>query len=365
MGLTGPVVVFLMSLVPFPLCFMLNAQPWTRDPGVILALGVGVLAAILLVSYIAVRRETKPDPILYVMSLFMFSSMVDLIIALESDGILGEFMTFYLKEGEPYLWTPYGTMINYWDGVVHYGLCLWILYCVAHRRNYRTAGLYWAGSIINSLLVLVPGSVLGTFGVKPAILLNLPYLFVPLWIAFRLLRQQRPDGGFEPTSKLTSIWQRPVDAIFVLYFLGAVGVDLFRGFIALGCKEPLMDEYLWDHEPNILNPLAYSKVQMLVYMFYFVPYYAAAAYSLLYPGTLAWLSDWALLVAGAAAQGQFSHIGGSLHPRTPPEFLVPTRPHSRQVFWLLNLALLLVPQAFACWTNMATAKRKRNLGKNK
>ena len=66
-----------------------------------------------------------------VMGLFMFSSIIDLIIALEADGFIPEVMTFYLKDGEPYLWTPYGTMINYWDGTVHYAICLWILYAIS------------------------------------------------------------------------------------------------------------------------------------------------------------------------------------------------------------------------------------------
>jgi hypothetical protein len=34
---------------------------------------------------------------------------------------------------------------------------------------------------------------------------------------------------------------------------------------------------------------------------YFVPYYASAIYGLLNPGQV-WMSDWALLYAGAAAQ---------------------------------------------------------------
>ena len=40
---------------------------------------------------------------------------------------------------------------------------------------------------------------------------------------------------------------------------------------------------------------------MLIYMFYFVPFYAYAIYSLLYTGGSR-VADWALIIAGAAAQ---------------------------------------------------------------
>ena len=46
-------------------------------------------------------------------------------------------------------------------------------------------------------------------------------------------------------------------------------------------------------------------------------------------------------------QAQFSHIGASLHRRTPYVLRVPADPHIRLVFWCLNLFLLVVPQILA------------------
>ena len=59
--------------------------------------------------------------------IFMFASVIDLVIALECDGFIANFMEFYLKDGEPYLKTAHGTLISYWDGVAHYAMYLMIL----------------------------------------------------------------------------------------------------------------------------------------------------------------------------------------------------------------------------------------------
>lgn len=62
-----------------------------------------------------------------VLSIFTFASVIDLVIALENDGLIANFMEFYLRDGEPYLKTAHGTMISYWDGIAHYAMYLMIL----------------------------------------------------------------------------------------------------------------------------------------------------------------------------------------------------------------------------------------------
>lgn len=67
-----------------------------------------------------------------VLTPFMFASAIDLVVSLENDGLISNYMLFYLQKGEPYLATPYSTAICYWDGVVHY-LFYWAMLHDFHK----------------------------------------------------------------------------------------------------------------------------------------------------------------------------------------------------------------------------------------
>lgn len=55
----------------------------------------------------------------------------------------------------------------------------------------RDAALVWFGSIFHSLLVFLPGNVLGPHEVKLSYLLNVPYILVPLYVLHRMLASDR------------------------------------------------------------------------------------------------------------------------------------------------------------------------------
>ncbi|XP_046370693.2 transmembrane 6 superfamily member 1-like isoform X1 [Haliotis rufescens] len=361
MGVSGPTAVFFSSLTAIPISYMLNKASSMTDPRLILLCGVLVLVFVTLIPYLTVKyRPQKTDSFFYVLSIFTFSSVIDLVIALENDGIIGDFMAFYLREGEPYLKTAYGTMIAYWDGVAHYAMYLTILAAQSWGQSYREVGLYWAGSIGHSMFVFMPGILMGEHGIRWPCLLNLPYLIIPVLAGAKFLRG-RPQEKEETSSRPEppSIWRRPMDMFLILYLAAASVLAIVRFIAATGGNVTIGKYYLEKVEPYMSDPSLYPKVQMMVYLFYFLPYYGASIYGLIYPGE-AWMSDWSLLHAGAAAQGQFSYIGASLHNRTPYIHRVPQNSSARLVFWLINLTLFLVPQvlAYRCLSNADFFKKQ-------
>ncbi|KAJ7396826.1 transmembrane 6 superfamily member 1 [Pitangus sulphuratus] len=274
--------VFVLSLTAIPVTYLFNCLAATGSSWVIVAVGLLVLVLIALLARVLVKRKPPKDPLFYVYAVFAFTSVVNLIIGLEQDGIIDGFMTHYLREGEPYLNTAYGHVICYWDGSAHYLMYLLMVAAIAWEQSYRTIGLYWLGSIIMSIIVFLPGNIVGSFENSPQ--------------------------------------------------------------IALDCPAELCRLYIQLHEPYIKDPAAYPKLQMLTYMFYSVPYYVIALYGLLVPGC-SWMPDLTLIHAGGLAQAQFSHIGASLHARTPYIYRVPEE--AKEFFLILNVMYGILPQLFA------------------
>ncbi|XP_028811700.1 transmembrane 6 superfamily member 1-like isoform X2 [Denticeps clupeoides] len=309
--------VFVLSLMSIPISYLFNVLVYSNSIGAILFAGASTLIIITISASLLLNKKAPRDPLFYVYAVYAFLSVVNLIIGLEQDGIIDGFMTFYLKRADPYINTAHGHMVSYWDGCAHYLMYLLMVAAITWGENYRSIGLYWVGSFLMRMIVYIPGNIVGKYGTQISLLflVHMLYVLVSLWACFRVfsLRRVREDQPLNTEDdQRKSLLQRPVHLMFAIYFILASAFCIFRGL-------------------------------MLVNMLYFVPCYVITLYGLVVPGC-EWITDLALVHAGASAQAQFSHIGASLHTRTPFTFRVPS--DSQILFLTVNILYGLVPQAF-------------------
>ncbi|XP_013883525.1 transmembrane 6 superfamily member 1 [Austrofundulus limnaeus] len=349
--------VFLLSLTSIPVCYLSNSLVYSNSVEAFLFAGSSAVLVLFTSARFMVKKRAPADPLFYVYAVYAFLSVVNLIIGLEQDNIIDGFVTFYLREAAPHVNTAHGHMMSYWDGCVHYLMYLLMITAITWGDSYRAIGLYWVGSVLMSSVVYLLGNAVGKFGTEVGFLLVLQVVqvSVSVWACFRVFSQASSTdlqvADIRWTQR-TNVLHRPLDLLFVLYLVLALGFCVFRGLIALDCQDKRCQDYSQLYEPYLKDPSGYPKVQMLVGMLYSGPYYIFALYGLLVPGC-DWMPDLTLVHSGALAQAQFSHIGASLHTRTPFSFRVPA--DSQPVFLLVNVLYALVPHVlcYRCCTRPA------------
>uniref|UniRef100_A0A670K9F5 Transmembrane 6 superfamily member 2 n=1 Tax=Podarcis muralis TaxID=64176 RepID=A0A670K9F5_PODMU len=325
------------------------------SPSAIAVTAFGILLFLFALVYSASDSE---DALFYVFVVLSFVSGISAVIVLEEDGYISNFLEGYMRQGEPYLSTAHGMMNCYWAATTHFALQLAMIAAITQRKSFRNLGLYWVGSLTMNFSVYLLGNVVGKYGseIRPDFFLNIPLLLALIWAASRIFAQPK-TLSLETADKVSeeqrkSLLQRPLDLVLVGFLLFNVSFTLFRGLVVLDCKADVCFDYINQQEPYLRDPVAYPKIQMLVFLFYGLPYFCLCLYGLLTPGS-SWMPDWALISAGAIAQAQFSHIGSSLHQHTPFPYRTP-----ESAWWLVtlfNLAYAVGPHllVYRCLRNPA------------
>ncbi|KAK9980311.1 hypothetical protein ABG768_013683 [Culter alburnus] len=350
--------VFLLSLTAPFILYTINHVSILQDPQVILAIGITVLTTLFLLANLSVKSRKSTDPLFYVFAVFSFTSVVGITNALQQDGFIRGFMDFYISKVEPYLSSAHCIMMSYWDGVVHYGLLLIMIHRLTAGKSFRGMALVWAGSMIASQIVFIPGIVVGKYGKKilPAFWRNAAFLVLPIWAAAKLFNRPRelpiiPADKVEVEQK-KALFSRPADLLLTLGLLGTIIFTAFRGFVILECSLDSCFSYIYQYEPYMKDSVGFPKVMMLVSMFYVLPLLTACVYGLYTPGCT-WMLDWTLFLAGAVAQTQWTHLGASVHSRTSFTYRIP-RDEWRLVV-TMNLLYAAVPVLLAvrCYLDQA------------
>jgi hypothetical protein len=322
------------------------------SPETVVTLGVGSLVALFALSFYIFHRMGYHLSILGAFfTVVLWSATIDSFLAAALVGWtdLGK---FYYDHGEEYFKTSWGFAALLWDGTFHYGLQFYIaLSMYTQGKPHAIASLVWAGSIINAMPVLLIGAATGSFSetIKPATALNAPYVLVPIMIAKLVLTDEGHQAS-QTNKKEEQATSFPIGSLFWINFhILAITLHIWRAIVVLECNAPAAKQ--WRQDVEILRSdddgsisFGFLRIQLLQYLFYYVPFHAYCLWKVTPDRTM---SLWATFVAGGYLQGQSTFLVGAAFDWVGFGPLVSIA--QSNMFWVLNVGLLILPSVFAVW----------------
>lgn len=311
--------------------------PSVRDDSTQLGMAGGVLVlAVLLVCTAAARavpRATSAGTAVVAgfFLLTVWSAAVDQVLAMALMGWTG-IGRFYVESGEEYFKTPWGVGAMAWDGTVHWALQISIASALLSPRQPAKKPpakgsrveepaatptlrmLFWAGSVLNSMPVLLLGAATGPFSadIHLSTALNTPYVLFPLGIAAWAMNQpcaapQSPDARLARSGH---------DVALVCAHLGAFVLHVARAMAVLGSRNRLATAWPVLVEPVALEPSGFFRVQALQNVALLCPWHVLSVFeachrlalrrpSLVFAGSAQAAAKCAAFAAGFVLQGQF------------------------------------------------------------
>eukprot|EP00978_Attheya_sp_CCMP212_P010076 scaffold24204_cov57-Attheya_sp.AAC.1 len=325
------------------------------SPNAVVTLGVGSLVALFGLSFYIFHHMGHHLSILGAFfTAVLWSATIDSFLAAALVGWtdLGK---FYYDHGEEYFKTSWGFAALLWDGTFHYALQFYIAYSVyTQGKPHAIASLVWAGSIINSMPVLLIGAATGSFSetIKPATALNAPYVLVPIMIAKLVLTDEGHEASHTNKKQEEAIASLPVgfaSLFWINFHVVAITLHIWRAIVVLECNAPAAQQ--WRQDVEILSSdddgsisFGFLRIQLLQYLFYYVPFHAYCLWKVTPDRTM---SLWATFMAGGYLQGQSTFLVGAAFDWVGFGPLVSIA--QSNMFWVLNVGLLILPGIFAVW----------------
>lgn len=308
------------------------SQTWVLVFSLAVLLSVGVAGYLLVFRHLSM--SARRDPYLFFFVIFAFAAILDFLIALTLLGY-SDLMRSYTQDSEPYLQSSHGAAILLWDGIVHFALYVWLCFCIASSTKHFKSGLFWAGSMIGSSFVYLMANLIGEYAehIEPAYLLNVPFMLVPAFYAWRLSKDNRFTQGVDSPPASLQVY------LLVFALLAAGIISAYRMLVVLAPE--ISATVFWGDqvEPYLLSHSRYPQIQMIAYGMYLAPFAIIAIISLWRPASEG-IACWSWIMAGMVAQGQFAHIFATGMSESA---LTSQHPF----FWIANLIVLAVPLWFA------------------
>lgn len=196
----------------------------------------------------------------------VWSAAIDTFLALSLVGYSpGNLGLFYHVSGEKYFKCSWGFGALIWDGSGH-----WAMQGIVASKLVKTGrlddsslfwALVWAGSVLNSMPVLLLGAATGPFSdeLELSTALNAPYVIVPTAIAIHCL-----------TCTSESIKERSSYRILEI-LLGTISLVVYsiRAMVVLGSKAPIAKQWAQIYEPVLFESSGFLNVQVMQDFFIF------------------------------------------------------------------------------------------------
>uniref|UniRef100_H2Z5B8 EXPERA domain-containing protein n=1 Tax=Ciona savignyi TaxID=51511 RepID=H2Z5B8_CIOSA len=247
----GVIMSCLISVSAIPLVIVITDHDILSQPINMMIIGFGFLASVVMVFYLVlppkgIKKQLGKEGrgvLYYTCCVFMWASVADFTLQSRQLGIFGfASNNAYFDHGEPYLQTPFGIGVQYWNAVINFILYANIIYKIDNHIDPRFTAIYWAGGILTSQFCVLFGAYTGSYAayLPPSVAMNVVFVVYPFWVFFHFINKPRAEK-IPPTNDSK---YRVLDVVLVVSLLIASFFMAIRGLGGFDSPFPLTQHYV-------------------------------------------------------------------------------------------------------------------------